>query len=224
VEGCGETRMAVVLVDLAVKQQSTITAPTLQATDGHLDQLLTLLDRYAGRAWGLICAGSLPLGLPVDSYARLLRHARRQGMIALLDTSGEALREGVAGLPHILKVNHREIASLGQEMPHAPNAIAELAESLLPRLNEWASDALIVTLGERGALAVTSEGSTYVRALNGGVMLARSRGDDWPAALALGTAAAASVVMNEGTAICQRKQVEELLPQVQIARWSSRGR
>jgi 1-phosphofructokinase family hexose kinase len=238
VGGCGETRMAVVLVDLAVKQQSTITAPTLQATDGHLDQLLTLLDRYAGRAWGLICAGSLPLGLPVDSYARLLRHARRQGMIALLDTSGEALREGVAGLPHILKVNHREIASLGQEMPHAPNAIAELAESLLPRLNEWASDALIVTLGERGALAVTSEGSTYVRppgvpvvntagagdALNGGVMLARSRGDDWPAALALGTAAAASVVMNEGTAICQRKQVEELLPQVQIARWSSRGR
>ena len=51
-------------------------------------------------------------------------------------------------------------------------------------------------------------------ALSGGIMLARSRGADWPSALALGTAAAASVVMNEGTAICHKEQVEELLPQV----------
>jgi len=50
-------------------------------------------------------------------------------------------------------------------------------------------------------------------------MLARSRGDDWSTALALGTAAAASVVMNEGTGICRREQVEELLPQVQVAQW-----
>ena len=47
-------------------------------------------------------------------------------------------------------------------------------------------------------------------------MLARSQGQDWPAALALGTAAAASVVMNEGTAICRQDQVHELLVKVQV--------
>lgn len=31
-----------------------------------------------------------------------------------------------------------------------------------------------------------------------------------------GKGVAASMVMNEGTAICQREQVEELLPQVQV--------
>ena len=84
--------------------------------------------------------------------------------------------------------------------------------------------------GQEGALAVTVEGAYRVRppqvpvvntagagdALDAGIMLARSRGADWPEALALGTAAAASVVMNEGTAICRREQVETLLPRVRV--------
>jgi len=231
----GETRMAVVLVDLAVNQQSTILAPTLTATPEHITRLLALLDRYAERAWGVLCGGSLPPGLPPDSYAHLLRHARGQGMVTLLDSSGEALRQGVTGLPHILKVNRDELESLDSEMASGrENAddVVELAKRLAGRLDEWASDALIVTLGERGALAVTSAGCYHAQppevpvvntagagdALSGGIMLARSQGADWPRALALGTAAAASVVMNEGTGICQRKQVERLLPRVRVVR------
>jgi len=237
----GETRIAVILVDLAVGQQSTITAPTLTATGEHLSRLLALLDHYAsapgprlqGQAWGVICGGSLPPGLPPDSYARLVRHARQQGLVTLLDTSGEPLRQGVAGLPHILKINRYELESLDPEITddqESSEDIARLTDRLADRLNEWASEALIVTLGERGALAVTPEGCYHAQppqvsvvntagagdALSAGVMLARSQDADWPAALALGTAAAASVVMNEGTAICRREQVEELLPQVQV--------
>ena len=252
----GDTRMAVVLVDLAVGQQSTISVPTLKATRSHLARLLELLDRYAAQTWGVICAGSLPPGLPLDSYRQLLCRARRLGLFTLLDASGEALRQGVAGLPHVLKVNHRELDVLepgllgrgreggrrhavsrgdGSERDNgvlcAPGNVVDLAEKLRGRLDKWASDALIVTLGEQGALAVVSEGSYYARppevpvvntagagdALNGAIMLARSRGADWHTALALGTAAAASVVMNEGTAICRREQVHELLRQVQVS-------
>jgi len=241
VPACGETRTAVVLIDLSVHQQSTVTAPTLTATPEHLSQLLALLDRYApapgpcprGQAWGVICAGNLPPGLPPDSYAHLVRHARQRGLVTLLDSSGEPLRQGVAGPPHVLKINLDELGSLDPQMTRGrldSDDMAGLAERLAGRLNEWASDALIVTLGARGALAVTPEGCFYAQppqvpvvntagagdALNGGIMLARSRGADWAAALALGTAAAASVVMNEGTAICRRGQVEELLPQVRV--------
>jgi 1-phosphofructokinase family hexose kinase len=229
----GETRTAVVLVDLAVERQSTITAPTLIATSEHLSQLLALLDGYAGRAWGVICAGRLAPGLPPDSYARLVRRARRRGLVTLLDSSDEPLRLGLVGLPHILKVNRQELRALDSEMTGREGTsddIAELAGRLVSRLGEWASDGLIVTLGARGALAVTSEGCYHAQppqvavvntagagdALSGGIMLARSQGVDWSSALALGTAAAASVVMNEGTAICHRAQVQELLSQVQV--------
>jgi len=232
---CGETRTAVVLVDRAVERQSTILAPTLMATEDHLARLLALLDRYAGRAWGVICGGSLPPGLPPDSHAHLLHHARQLGMITLLDASGESLRRGVAGLPHVLKVNRDELAALDPETAGRwgdAGDVVELAARLADRLGAWASDALIVTLGARGTLAVTAEACYHVQpppvpvvstagagdALSGGLMLARSRDAGWPAALSLGTAAAASVVMNEGTGICRRGQVEALLPQV---RWVS---
>jgi 1-phosphofructokinase family hexose kinase len=233
----GETRVAIVLVDLDKNQQSTISAPTLKGTREHLSQLLTQLDRYATHAWGVIFGGSLPPGLPVDSYAHLVRRACERGLITLLDTSGAALREGVRGLPHFLKVNQDELAALAPKVVRlqedaVPRDLAQLAESAAGRLNEWASDALIITLGERGVLTVTAEGWYDVRpptvpvmntagagdALSGGIILARSRGADWQAALALGTAAAASVVMNEGTAICQRDQVDALLSQVQISK------
>jgi 1-phosphofructokinase family hexose kinase len=227
----GETRTGVVLVDLAAGQQSTISAPTLTATPGHLPRLLALLDRYAPQAWGVICAGSLPLGLPVDSYAHLLRHARQRGLVTLLDTSGQALRRGVAGLPHILKINQNELASLDADIRMADD-MADLTRQLSAHLNEWASDALVITLGGRGALAIATEGSYWAPslevpvvntagagdALSGGLFLARSRGADWPAALTLGLAAATSVVMNEGTAICRREEVDELLSRVRVTR------
>jgi 1-phosphofructokinase family hexose kinase len=234
VPACGETRMAVVLVDLAVNEQSTISAPTLNANDGHLAQLCDKLARHAERSWGLICGGSLPPGLPGDSYARLLRLARQQGLVTLLDASGDALCQGVLGLPHVLKVNAREVRALDTCAPDesalAFDDLPALASRLAARLGAWASEAIVVTLGERGALAVTTEGTWRVRppdvpvvntagagdALDAGIMLARSEGRDWPAALTLGTAAAASVVMNEGTAICHRDQVEELMPRVQV--------
>jgi 6-phosphofructokinase 2 len=175
----------------------------------------------------LICAGSLPPGLPVDSYARLLRCGRQRGLVTLLDSSGVPLRQGLGGLPHILKVNQRELAGLH---PGMPGDIDQLVATLASYLGNWASEALLVTLGQRGTIAVTAEGCYHVRppevpvvntagagdALAGGLMLALSQGAGWPAALALGTAAGASVVMNEGTAICQRKEVDRLLRQVKV--------
>jgi 1-phosphofructokinase len=236
VPAAGETRMALVLVDLAVNEQSTVSAPTLSASEGHLGQLRDSLARHAERSWGLICGGSLPPGLPGDSYACLLRFARQHGLVTLLDASGDALRQGVLGLPHVLKVNAREVQALDGSVLDTRGGegtlddLAGLAGRLATQLGEWASEAIVVTLGERGALAVTSGGTWLVRppgvpvvntagagdALDAGIMLARSEGRDWPAALTLGTAAAASVVMNEGTAICLREQVEELLPRVQV--------
>jgi 1-phosphofructokinase family hexose kinase len=236
----GETRMAIVLVDLALNEQSTISAPTLTAREDSLQQLLDRVERHADRAWGLICAGSLPPGLPEDSYAHLIRAARTSGLTTLLDTSGSPLKLGVQGVPHILKINMHELQALGavawprnlgcEALEGPPTEAEALGEWLGNRLRDWASEAIVITLGREGALAVTTEGAYRVRppqvpvvntagagdALDAGMMLARSRGADWPEALILGTAAAASVVMNEGTAICRRDQVEELLSHVRV--------
>ena len=241
----GETRSAIVLVDRSVDQQSTISAPTLTAGEAQLEGLMEGVRRHAGRAWGLICGGSLPPGLPADSYARLLRKARACGLVTLLDSSRNALRHGVEGVPDVLKINLRELGALmqgedgraGGPLPHTldeealdANGLRDLARVLAGYLGRWARQAIAITVGARGTLAATTEGCWRVRppsvpavntagagdALDAGLMLARSQGQPWPAALALGTAAAASVVMNEGTAICRREEVYELLAQVLV--------
>ena len=230
----GETRTATVLVDLDAGDQSTISTATLTATEAHLAQLLDKLGCYAGRAWGVVLGGSLPPGLPRDSYARLLRRAWEGGMTTLLDTSGEALSQGVFGPPDVLKVNRYELAALDPGIQRVEvkdvDDVSELGVALRAHLGTWAGEALVVTLGEQGSLMAT-EGSTWWArppkvhavntagagdALSGGLLLARSRGEDWAQALALGTAAAASVVMNEGTAVCRREQVESLLAEVTV--------
>lgn len=229
----GETRIATLIVDQQSGQQSTVSAATLRVTESDLARLLEQLDSHAPSAWGIICAGSLPPGLPADAYATIMRHLNAAGLFTLLDTSGPALTAGISGLPHVLKINAEEARSLSADLALAVASPAETVASLtqLHRFRGvWARDALVVTLGQHGALAITPEGNYRVHplsvpvvstagagdALNAGLMLALSRGESWASALAWGTAAASSVVMNAGTAVCQRRQVAELYSQVTV--------
>jgi 1-phosphofructokinase family hexose kinase len=229
----GEVRTQTILVDEAISQQSSISAQTMQAKPEHLNQLIDLVESYTEESWGLICGGSLPPGLPHDSYAHIIRTARTLGLITLLDSSGDGLRHGVSGFPHLLKVNQDELAALDAESAAAVRSGYKAGYTYLKRfLGCWASDALIITLGAHGVLALTTNGCFVAEspevlvvntagagdAVSGALMLARSRGTDWPEALALATAAAASVVINEGTGICHREQAEKLLPETVVHR------
>jgi 1-phosphofructokinase family hexose kinase len=223
----GETRHALVLVDLAARAQSTISAPTLRADERHLQALLDVLGRHLPAARFVVLAGSLPAGWPADAYVALIERCRRAGVPALLDTAGLALRHGVEAVPEILKINALELAGLVGLSETSLAAVVRAATHMRRRM---ANQAVIVTLGARGAVAVTEGGSWHalpprVEAVNdagagdalaGCVAWSRAVGQPWPEALRLGTAAAAAVVTTEGTACCARATVERLLPQVQI--------
>ena len=230
----GQTRIAALITDVAQGRQSTILAPTLTATPQQLDELIEQVVAHAGKSWGLVCAGSLPPGLPTDSWAKLLHVGHEHGLVTLLDSSGVGLQQGIMGLPHILKINGRELTEVanhyGESIPtwSAPDALGDLAAWLHARIGRWAQHALIITLGAQGALAVTADETLYAPApdvplvsaagagdaVAAGVIFARRQGQAWDEALRLGVAAAAAVVMNEGTAVCTAQQINELLPQV----------
>ncbi|MCB0087552.1 MAG: hexose kinase [Caldilineaceae bacterium] len=238
----GETRTVPVIRDDATGHEYTITAPTLRATAAHLAQLMARLAYHAPSAWGLICAGSLPAGMPADSYARILRHARDLGLTTLLDVGGEALRLGIAGAPTYLKINMAELIALDDTLaqhqlalaqhPTSRTALCAFATALAARLNRLATDAIIISMGKRGALAVAQGEAWYAPALDvpiavtagagdamdAGIMLAREQGAGWPEALRWGTALAAAAVMHPGTAGCDATQVPHLLQQVQVER------
>ena len=64
-----------------------------------------------GAAWLLLC-GSLPPGVPSNFYARLIDMAERKKVKTLLDTDGDALREGVEAGPTATSPNQQEAERL----------------------------------------------------------------------------------------------------------------
>ena len=94
----------------------------------------------------VILCGSLPVRFPSDTYARIVRVLRAMGKSVVLDTSGEALREGVLSKPTLIKPNRAEAeAFLGRTLATADDLRAACAE--LARHH----DAVILSDGPSGA-------------------------------------------------------------------------
>lgn len=92
-------------------------------------------------------SGSLPPGVPEDTYARLIRETRA---ITILDTSGAPLLAGVAAHPHVVKPNAEELisATAGGTPEHAAAHLRDLG-----------AHAVVASLGPAGLLAVTPDGT-----------------------------------------------------------------
>src|SRR5215510_12010543 len=105
-----ETRANLELVS-ADGKVTEILEPGGAVTDGEVERLLTTCrDLFAESERGtqVALSGSLPPGAPQDLYAELIRLAHFYGCRTLLDTSGEALRQGLDAAPDFVKPNRNE--------------------------------------------------------------------------------------------------------------------
>jgi 1-phosphofructokinase len=111
----GESRTCVEIVE-ATGRATQLHGAGVNADAVTLRDLLAAVEAsLAGARWLALC-GSLPPGLPEDSYARLVAVARARGVRVALDASGAALRAGWAAAPDLLRINRDEAAeALGVE-------------------------------------------------------------------------------------------------------------
>lgn len=224
----GETRTNYVVARPSDGAQGTITVSGLEATPADGVRLAERVAGYLGECRYLLCGGSLPPGLPADWYAPLIARAREQGVTVLLDASGPFLAPNVAARPHIIKPNADEAeVLLGRPLPTLEAAAAGAVE-----LRARGIETVAITLGERGAVVATDEGTFRVPPLavrvvntagagdgfNAGLLMARSRGADWPEALRLAGAVATSILLTPGTGACRPEDVAALLPRVRVER------
>jgi tagatose 6-phosphate kinase len=170
----------------------------------------------------MVLSGSLPRGLPSTAYAELIALAADAGVPAVLDTSGDALRDGVAAGPAIVKPNLDELRALseqaqsGRSLSTADGGIALAAVAAAASgLRSAGAQAVVVSLGQAGLLAVTGDGCWHARppaavhgnatgagdavtaALAHGLVLGRSWEDQLRHAVALGAASVAAPVAGE---------------------------
>jgi len=100
----------------------------------------------------VVVSGSLPNGLSSDFYRQLALKANQKGKFLLLDSSNEALEQGIQGNPFLIKPNKEELckligkknASLEEMMLHA-RAICQKGIKFV-----------LLSLGKQGALLISS--------------------------------------------------------------------
>jgi 6-phosphofructokinase 2 len=104
------------------------------------------------RASLVVLSGSLPRGVPIDAYARLLRHARKAGVRTILDCDGPAFAAAVAERPFLVKPNEHELAGwIGKPLKSSPSyQIA--ARTLADETGGW----VLLSRGCRGAWLLNS--------------------------------------------------------------------
>ncbi len=121
--------------------------------------LATFRDAVSG-CDAVVLSGSLPAGLSAATYADLISAATAAGVPSFLDTSGDALRHGVAARPALVKPNHDELAeAVGRAGLRASAADLPAVVEAAHELRTCGPQTVVVSLGTAGLLAVTEQGS-----------------------------------------------------------------
>jgi 1-phosphofructokinase family hexose kinase len=172
----------------------------------------------------LLCGTAL---LP-DLYARLIALANERGARALLDSSGEALKRGIAARPYLVKVNVHELADcVGEPLPDRAAQLRALRSVCTQGVTIAA-----VSLGAGGLLATDGATAWHGELRMNNVINAVGCGDSLLAGMATallhnesvseivrwGVAGGAANTQVVGAGFIDQNQVEELLPRVTIER------
>ena len=224
VEVGSPTRENVSVTDRSAERQYRVVLPGDTLPGDVVGRCMDAIGELPAPPSLVVASGSLPPGLPEDTYATIVLTLRERGIEVVLDTSGAALRAAVeVGGFRLLKPNVGELASLvGREL-QGDHDVREAARRLV---DEGAARAVLVTLGAAGALLVADDvepvllhsPTVPVRSTVGagdstvaGVVAGLARGEELPMAARRGVAAGAAAVMTGGSELCRGDDAERLL-------------
>ena len=212
----GETRRTFAVVDTVRGDAALFNEPGPPVTASEYAAFRGAYERTLAGCTAVVLSGSLPPGLPPDTYAELGAMAAAAGVPAVLDAHGEALLRGAAARPAIVKPNLAELEALAGRRLSTVSGVDKDAVAVAAReLRAAGPQAVVVTLGADGLWAVTADGSwqampsaevrgnptgagdAVAAGLVHGLVLGRPWEERLRHAVALGTAAAAAPVAGE---------------------------
>ena len=222
----GETRTNVSVVTKPSTHYLKVNepGPTITAVAQQILRQKVRTLAQAGDWW--VLAGSLPPGVPADSYTQLIRTIQAAGAHVILDSSGEALRHACLAQPFLAKPNDAELQALtglpvrnraeittaartvqAQGVPNVVVSLGKAGVLLTDGAQTWhASSPTIVERNPIGA------GDSMV----GGLVYGLSQGLAVVDALPWGIACGAATASMPGTAVGTRSLISKLRAQVHL--------
>ena len=228
----GETRRTLAVTDRDRGQTALFNEPGPRVSAAEYAAFRARYQAGLAAATAVVLTGSLPPGLPAGSYAELTGIAAAAGVPTVLDAEGEPLLRGLAAGPAVVKPNLAELSgAVGRRLTGTGDAGRAAVAAAAAELRQAGAQAVVVSLGASGLLAVTSEGvwqaahpgavaanptgagDAVVAGLTHRLVLGRPWAERLRHAVALGSAAAAAPVAGE----FRRADYEQALDKVTIA-------
>lgn len=195
------------------------------------NEMLNTLRRGLVRKWRnaiVVISGSLPHGLTPSFYKALIGVAKASGSHVFLDTSGDALRVSLEARPAFVKPNLEETEKLLGRRLRDLRAVVNAAHELIWRGAQSAS----ISLGAKGLVWIECQHGPvwYARpprvkgissvgsgdAAMAGFAVAASKGLNGETALRVAVACGAANCLARSPGHILRKQVDALMPKVEI--------
>lgn len=225
VQVAGETRSCLAIIT-DTGAQTEILEPGPTVTQEEQEAFLAKYQELLSKATVVAASGSMPKGLPGDFYGQLINLARKAGKPFLLDTSGEALIQGIKAQPYFVKPNNDEIKVLvGAEL--------RSDEDIVHVLQKFMEDGIklpVISLGAQGSMAGYNQhvykitvpkiqcknpvgsGDSFVA----GIAVGIERGMAIEDVLSLGAACGTANAMEDESGFVRKEVVEELFTQIKI--------
>ncbi len=219
-----ETRTNIIIQDEPSGAETALLARGPEVEPSELMDFLDVLEKLPEMSF-LVISGSLPPGLTPEVYCRIITIGNERGARVVLDTAGDALRQGIHARPAVIKPNRFELAELAGRKLADVRAAAEYCTSLLDLV-----ETVLASLGPDGILMVTRHqviharpptvmakstvgaGDCAVAGFVHGLAIGAPPADALRWAVAAGTAA----TLNAGTGLSRRTDIAAILPQVTV--------
>lgn len=185
------------------------------------------LDALAEAECGvMVLSGSLPRGVPADFYARVTALMRERGIETVLDSSGDALRAGIAAGG--LKLIKPSAGELEQCTGRRLGTVLEISTAAMEYVTAGKSELVAVTMGHEGAVLARAGGPVFCEAPDIQAQSAVGAGDSFVAgmvhallcgrdeieAFRFGMAAGSAAVLSAGTGLAHAADIERLYAQM----------
>ncbi len=222
----GETRICLKIHDTKSGAETELNELGPHVTPADLAGLRRKIEHYAPRCDVMVFSGSLPPGAPLGTFADLIRLAAERGAKCILDTSGQALKLGLAAGPYLVKPNRAEAAELLGRPLKTRDELLEAAREMM----QMGAEQALISLSALGALGVAGTEAVFASPPDIEFRSSTGAGDAMVAAMAiavvermpfrqafrLAVAAGAATAAQEGTKMAELSAVKQLTPKVTL--------
>ena len=176
-----------------------------------------------------VCSGSPAVGIPANIYQQIIKKLNRIGVRTVLDSDNKPLELGIKSAPFLIKPNLWELSRLFKKKIKTVPDIILASKNLLKK----GIKITIISLGEKGAILVSKKESFSAippkikikstigsgDALLAGFLFSLTKEKNLKDALKFGVALGTATALQPGTAICEKKDISEILKRVKIKKY-----